>query len=379
MKVHERLDELRLETSSLSFRRGRSRLAEFSSSSDPVEARDRLRLAGQLHRLTGRCGRVSVHFPADAKDKKRLEVLAQAVRDNGLTVSAAYPDLLMPRPGSHLDHRLAFGSLTSPYSDVRVASINFVDTCLGMMRVLKCRQIVLCVPDGADSPGEKNLVDMLDRILNGLRQVSFKLRKSESLLLEYRPFDPSFYASAVPDWGTASWLCRETDPLFRVSLDLESLLPGSSFESSLVTAVRSGMAGRVRLADSVLMGGGLPAGSINSDTLFRVFLCCLQLERAGHMKLSGMPFSVAVNAMVGDVLEVNLQAVENVELALARALLVDLEELEKAQNKPDPAMASRIMRDAFMTDVRPIVRRYRETKGLPPDPLEAYRSGQAQA
>ena len=374
-RVHERLDELRLETSSLSFRRGRSRLADFSSRSDPTDVKQRLQLAHTLHELTGRGEFISIHFSEDARDKKKLEVLAAALDDNGLTASCAYPDLVSPKVGGALDHRLAFGSLTSPYSEVRVASINYIDSCLKMMRTLKCRCVVLCIPDGADTPGEKDLVSMLDRILNGLRQVGFKLRKSEQLLLEYRPFDPSFYAAAVPDWGTASWLCRETDPLFRISLDLENLLPGTNFESAVVTAVRSGIAGRIRLTDSILMGGGLPAGSLNSDALFRMFLNILQLEKAGYMKLAEMPFSVAVNAMVGDILEANLQAVENVEMALARAMLVNLDELSDAQNRPDPAASNRILRDAFMTDVRPIVRAYREMKDLPPDALEEYRGG----
>ena len=36
-------------------------------------------------------------------------------------------------------------------------------------------------------------------------------------------------------------------------------------------------------------------------------------------------------------------------------------------------MAERILRDAFNTDVRPFLRAYRASRGLPEDPLLAYR------
>ena len=372
-KVNERLGELILETSSLSFSRGKSRLVCFSEDSDPDKVEDRLKLAGRLVKLTGRGKGISLHIPLDARNEKGAEKLAELLTKNKLKPVATYPDLLCPRKASALDHRLSFGSFTSPYSELRVASINHVIQTLKLMRLYKCRQVVLWIPDGANSPGEKNLISMIDRILNGLRQISFKLRKSERMMLEYKPFDPSFYAAAVSDWGTAAWLCRETDPSCKVVLDFESLLPGSNFENVSVAALRSGIAGRIRLTDTILIGGGLPAGSLNSDALFRMFLNVLQVERAGYVKLAEIPFSFRVNAMTGDIFEANLQAVENIEFALAKALLVDLDELEKLQNIPDITRANRLVRNAFMTDVRNIVKAYKETSGLPVDPLEVYR------
>jgi len=262
-----------------------------------------------------------------------------------------------------------YGTLTSPYPEVRVASINQVVTTLQVMRDVKCRQLGLWIPDGMDSPGEKNSVDMLDSILKGLRQIGMKIRKSESMLLSFRPYGPSYCSTAVPDWGTAAWLCRETVHSSQLLLDTASLLPGESVESVAVSLLHQKMLGRIAVSDNKLGMGALPAGSLDAGALFRLFLNILMAEDAGLCSLDTLGVQLKVASRVGPTLENLLTAIENTQHALARASLVNLKELRKAQTKPDAVAANRILRDAFVTDVRPVVESWRKDNDLPENPF----------
>jgi len=280
---------------------------------------------------------------------------------------------MVPRKRGVLNHRLMYGTLSSPYPEVRVASINNILGVLQLMRDINCRQLLLWIPDGADSPGEKNTVDMLDSILKGMRQIGLKIRKSESMLLGFRPYNPTYFCTAVPDWGTAAWLCRETDPSCRLLLDTGSLLPGESLDSVMVSMLYQKILGRVAISDNRLGMGALPAGSMDSGALFRFFLNLLNAERAGLCSLDKLAIELKVETRVDDPMENMLTAVENTLHALARASLVNPDELKQLQEAPDVTGANRVLRDAFVTDVRPVVQHWRETSNLPVDPIAEYR------
>jgi L-rhamnose isomerase/sugar isomerase len=372
--VIERLGDLQLQVSSNSFARGSSSFASYRTDTDPSTLEDRLKAAGVLAQATGRCRKVSLHAPSDIRTDEDAQKTAAMLKELGLESGAFYPELYTPRKGGVLNHRLMHGSLSSPHTDVRVASINYAIRSMEMMRALGCRQMVLWIPDGIDTPGERNLTDMLDRIMNGVRQIGLNIRKSENMLIDFRPYDPSYCSMAVSDWGTAAWICRETDPSFRVMLDTSSLLPGASLDSIVVAMLRQRILGCVRLSDNRLGQGVLPAGTIDPAALFRFFVNILQAEKAGLCSIGEMLFEIAVNARSGDPTESVLRAVENVETAFASAMLVNPDELAEQQNKPDNYMAEKLLQDAYETDMRPVIRAWREEKGLKANPVEVVRA-----
>ena len=196
-----------------------------------------------------------------------------------------------------------------------------------------------------------------------------KIRKSENMLLGFKPYNPSFCATAVPDWGTASWLCRETDQSCKILLDTASLLPGESLESVAVSMLHQKILGRLVLSDNKLGMGSMPAGSLDSGALFRLFLNLLMAEAAGLNTLEDTSIELKVESRVGSTEENLLTAIENTQHALARASLVNLDELKAAQAKPDITAANRILRDAFVTDVRPVVSSWRKDNNLPENPF----------
>jgi L-rhamnose isomerase/sugar isomerase len=371
--VMERLGELLLQVSTFALARAGSSFQTYSCKEDPNTVKERISLAGRVSSLTGRCSLIALHAPRDMSSVEEATRVKEMLDEHSLTPATVYAEIYHQQKRGVLDHRLMYGTLTSPCPEVRVASINQLLSALDLMRTVKCRQLTFPLLDGIDSPGEKNITDMLEQILSGLRQVGLKIRKSETMQICFRPIDPSFCAVAVPDWGTAAWLCRETDSSCRVLLDTGSLLPGESVESVIISMLHQKILGTVSLSDNRLSQGRLPAGSLDSGALFRIFLNLLEAEKTGLCSLSDMVFEVGITTRVASPAEGLIQAIENIEHALARAALVNLDELRILQSKPDPWSANRLLVDAFATDVRPVVRAWREDNNLPANPLEAYR------
>ncbi len=371
--VSEILDSLKLVVSTRSMSRAGTNLARFATDDDPETVEARLTNVAMLAEITGKCREVALEFPLDIQKKEDAEEVNKVLEERHLTPVTLAVNSMVPRKRGVLNHRLMYGTLSSPYPEVRVASINNILGVLQLMRDINCRQLLLWIPDGADSPGEKNTVDMLDSILKGMRQIGLKIRKSESMLLGFRPYNPTYFCTAVPDWGTAAWLCRETDPSCRLLLDTGSLLPGESLDSVMVSMLYQKILGRVAISDNRLGMGALPAGSMDSGALFRFFLNLLNAERAGLCSLDKLAIELKVETRVDDPMENMLTAVENTLHALARASLVNPDELKQLQEAPDVTGANRVLRDAFVTDVRPVVQHWRETSNLPVDPIAEYR------
>jgi L-rhamnose isomerase/sugar isomerase len=371
--VSEKLDALKLVISTRSLSRAGTNLAMFNADEDPETPEARLSNAALLAELTGKCRDITLEYPLDIQKKEDTEQINRLMEDKKLNPATLAVNPLVARRRGVLNHRLMYGTLSSPYPEVRVASINSILGVLQLMRDINCRQILLWIPDGADSPGEKNIVEMLDLILKGMRQIGIKIRKSENMLLTFKPYNPSFFCTAVPDWGTAAWLCRETDPSCRLLFDTGSLLPGESLDSVIVSLLHQKILGRVAVSDNRLGMGTLPAGSLDAGAMFRFFLNLLSAERAGLCSLDKLPVEIKVESRVGDPMENLLTAVENTLHALARAALVNPDELKQMQEAPDLSGANRILRDAFVTDVRPVVQNWRETNNLPVDPISEYR------
>jgi L-rhamnose isomerase/sugar isomerase len=368
--VKEQLSKLKLLISTESVSRAGSTFAVYKTDKDPGSVAEKLDLIGRVSLLTGKVGGVILHFPTDFRNKEDSAAVSVSLDKNNLLPVTVMADLYHPKKRGVLNHRLMYGTLTSPYPEIRVASINQIKAAIERMREINCRQLGLWIPDGIDSPGEKSSVEMLFGILKGLRQIGMNIRRSENMLLGFKPYNPSFCATAVPDWGTASWLCRETDQSCRVLLDTASLLPGESLESVTISLLHQKMLGRLTLSDNKLGMGAMPAGSLDAGALFRLFLNLRMAEDAGLYNLEENEIELRVDTRVGSPIENTLTAIENTEHALARACLVNLNELKTAQSKPDITAANRILRDAFVTDVRPVVNSWRKDNNLPEDPTK---------
>ncbi len=367
--VKKRLSSLKLIVSTRTVTRSASSWASYKTENDPSSISEKLDLIGKLSKISGKMNEVVFHCPTDFRTKEGAVEVLESLNKYNLQPVTVMADLHVPRKRGVLNHRLMYGTLTSPYAEVRVASVNQVISTMQLMREIKCRQLGLWIPDGMDSPGEKNSIDMLEAILKGLRQIGLKIRKSENMLLGFSPYNPTYCSTAVPDWGTAAWLCKEAGQNSKVILDNASLLPGESLETVTTSLFHQKMLGRIRLSDNKLGMGALPAGSLDSSSLFRFFLNLLNAESAGLCSLEDLSIELKVENRIGSIEENVLTAIENTQHALARAALVDLNDLKNLQAKPDVSAANKVLRDAFVTDVRPVVKKWRKDNKLPEDPF----------
>ena len=72
-------------------------------------------------------------------------------------------------------------------------------------------------------------------------------------------------------------------------------------------------------------------------------------------------------------IEAMIQTVTMAQQLFSKAALVDYPQLALAQKNCDLVQAESLLQDAFNTDVRPAIQEWRSSKGLPPDPLKAFR------
>src|SRR5262249_26486863 len=72
-------------------------------------------------------------------------------------------------------------------------------------------------------------------------------------------------------------------------------------------------------------------------------------------------------------IEAMIQTVSMAQQLYAKATLVDDRELAAARKVCDLVKAEGLLQDAFASDVRPTIRDWRASKGLPEDPIDAFR------
>ncbi len=72
-------------------------------------------------------------------------------------------------------------------------------------------------------------------------------------------------------------------------------------------------------------------------------------------------------------IEAMIQTVTTAMELYAKAAIVDHEKLARHQTRCELVDAENCLKDAFSTDVRPAIREWAQSNGLPADPLKAFR------
>ena len=196
-------------------------------------------------------------------------------------------------------------------------------------------------------------------------------RKGCELLVEYKPFEPAFYATDLADWGSAVLLCQELGESAKVLVDLGHHAQGVNIEQIVTLLHGAGRLGGFHFNDRKYADDDLIVGSIDPYQLFRIFF---ELIDSGAID-EGVRFTVDQSHNIEPKIEAMIQTVLNLQEAYAKALLVDRGALERAQAEGDVLAANRILVDAYATDVRPLCAKVREELGAAADPISAFRAG----
>ncbi|HEX2073235.1 MAG TPA: L-rhamnose isomerase [Geodermatophilus sp.] len=326
---------------------------------------EKLEDAAQVHKHTGVAPRVSLHIPWDRVDD--FGKLTAHAADLGVRIGGINSNLFQDD-----DYRL--GSLTHPDEAVRRKAIDHHAECVEIMRQTGSTDLKLWLPDGTNYPGQDDLRARQDRLADSLQQIYAMLDPGHRLLLEYKFFEPYFYAMDIPDWGTSLVHCLALGEQAQVVLDTGHHAPGTNIEFIVMQLLRAGRLGAFDFNSRNYADDDLIVGSADPFQLFRIMN---EIVAADALRPeSPVNFMLDQCHNIEPKIPGQIRSVLNVQEATAKALLVDRDALRQAQAAGDVLGAHGVLMDAYSTDVRPLLAELRESKGLDADPYAAYaRSG----
>ncbi|WP_432546507.1 L-rhamnose isomerase [Kineococcus sp. SYSU DK004] len=361
------LDALRQQTIELpswAFGNSGTRFKVFGTPGTPRDPFEKISDAAQVHRYTGVAPRVSLHIPWDLVDD--YGKLAAHAADNGVAIGTVNSNLFQ-------DDDYKLGSLTHPDPAVRAKAVAHHAQCVDVMRATGSKELKVWLPDGTNYPGQDDLRQRQERLAESLQQVYALLDDDQRMVLEYKFFEPAFYSTDVPDWGTSLLHCLALGERAEVVLDTGHHAPGTNIEFIVVQLLRAGRLGAFDFNSRFYADDDLMAGAADPFQLFRIMY---EIVRSDALRPdSGVNFMLDQCHNVEEKIPGQIRSVTNVQQATAKALLVDREALRAAQRSGDVLAANDVFMDAYHTDVRPLLAQLRESMGLSgEDPVAAYRA-----
>jgi len=365
--VKTALKTQRIEIPSWAFGNTGTRFKVFAEPGVPRTVREKIDDAAQVHRFTGVAPSVAVHIPWDRVDD--YSALAGYAASQGIRIGTVNANVFQDD-----DYRL--GSVANPDPAVRRKAVAHLLECVDIMDATGSADLKLWFADGTNYPGQDDIAARQDRLAEALAEVYARLGPAQRMLLEYKLFEPSFYTTDVPDWGTALLHCVGLGPRAAVVVDTGHHAPGTNIEFIVAVLLRAGRLGGFDFNSRFYADDDLMVGAADPFQLFRILH---EVVRADAVRPgAGIAFMLDQCHNIEPKIPAQIRSVMNVQEATAKALLVDAAALAAAQRAGDVLGANAVLMDAYNTDVRPLLAQVREDMGLDPDPVAAYhRSGYA--
>ncbi|MGW0092465.1 L-rhamnose isomerase [Streptomyces sp. NPDC003328] len=349
-----------VETPSWAYANSGTRFKVFAQAGVPRNPREKLDDAAKVHEFTGAAPTVALHIPWDKVDD--YAALAQYARERGVTLGAINSNTFQDD-----DYRL--GSICHPDPGVRRKAVDHLLECVDIMDATGSRDLKLWFADGTNYPGQDDIRERQDRLAEGLAEVYGRLGDGQRMLLEYKLFEPAFYSTDVPDWGTAYAHCLRLGEKAQVVVDTGHHAPGTNIEFIVATLLRERKLGGFDFNSRFYADDDLMVGAADPFQLFRIMY---EVVRGGGLG-PGVAFMLDQCHNIEAKIPAIIRSVMNVQEATAKALLVDRDALVAAQRSGDVLEANAVLMDAYNTDVRPLLAEVRQEVGLDPDPIAAYR------
>ncbi|MGA8456913.1 MAG: L-rhamnose isomerase [Streptosporangiaceae bacterium] len=362
------LREHRIEIPSWAFMNTGTRFKVFAQPGVPRTPEEKIDDAAQVHLYTGVAPSVAVHIPWDRVDD--YAALAAYARDAGVRIGTVNSNVFQ-------DDDYKLGSVANPDVRVRRKALDHLLGCVDIMDATGSRDLKLWFADGTNYPGQDDIRTRQDRLAEALAAVYQRLGPDQRMLLEYKLFEPAFYTTDVPDWGTSVLHCMALGPKALVVVDTGHHAPGTNIEFIVAVLLRAGRLGGFDFNSRFYADDDLMVGSADPFQLFRILN-----EVVGADALrpdAGIAFMLDQCHNIEPKIPAQIRSVMNVQEAAAKALLVDRDALAAVQQGGDVLGANAVLMDAYNTDVRPLLAELREDMGIDPDPVGAYlRSGYAE-
>ena len=355
----------RIELPSWAFGNTGTRFKVFAQPGVPRTVAEKIDDAAQVHAFTGVAPSVAVHIPWDKVDD--YPALAAHARDRGVAIGTVNANVFQDD-----DYRL--GSVANPDPAVRAKAVEALLECVDVMDATGSADLKLWFADGTNYPGQDDIGARQERLADALAVVYERLGPAQRMLLEYKLFEPSFYTTDVPDWGTSLVHCLALGQRAAVVVDTGHHAPGTNIEFIVAMLLRAGRLGGFDFNSRFYADDDLMVGAADPFQLFRIMH---EVVAADALRPeAGVAFMLDQCHNIEPKIPAVIRSVMNVQEATAKALLIDRAALAAAQQAGDVLGANAVFMDAYNTDVRPLLAGLREEMGLDPDPVAAYhRSG----
>ncbi|GAA1507316.1 L-rhamnose isomerase/sugar isomerase [Agromyces terreus] len=354
------LEQQAIELPSWAFGNSGTRFKVFATPGTPRDPFEKIADAAKVHEYTALAPTVALHIPWDKVDS--YDELRSHAEGLGVALGTINSNTFQ-------DDDYKFGALTHEDAAVRRKAIDHHLECIDIMHATGSRDLKIWLAEGSNYPGQADLRGRQDRLHESLSEIYARLGDEQRLVLEYKFFEPAFYHTDVPDWGTSYAQVAALGDKAMVCLDTGHHAPGTNIEFIVMQLLRLGKLGSFDFNSRFYADDDLIVGAADPFQLFRIVF---EVIRGGGLNNPDVAFMLDQCHNVEDKIPGQIRSVLNVQEMTARALLVDGEALRAAQRSGDVLEANRVFMDAFYTDVRPALAEWRESRGLPADPMAAF-------
>ncbi|TFC92173.1 L-rhamnose isomerase [Cryobacterium sinapicolor] len=355
------LESQAIELPSWAFGNSGTRFKVFGTPGTPRTPQEKIADAAQVNQYTALSPSVALHIPWDKVED--YDALGAFAEDHGVKLGTVNSNTFQ-------DDVYKFGSLTHIDPKVRQRAIDHHFECIDVMDQTGSRDLKVWLADGTNYPGQGDIRGRQDRLADSLAKIYDRVGANQRLVLEYKFFEPAFYHTDVPDWGTSYSQVSALGDRAMVCLDTGHHAPGTNIEFIVAQLLRLGKLGSFDFNSRFYADDDLIVGAADPFQLFRILYEVIR--GGGYGPDSTVAFMLDQCHNVEEKIPGQIRSVLNVQEMTARALLVDNEALATAQMNSDVLGANAIMMDAFYADVRPDLAAWRESRGLAGDPMKAY-------
>lgn len=358
--IADQLARQQIELPSWAFGNSGTRFKVFSTPGTPRDPYEKIADAAQVHKYTGLAPTVALHIPWDLVDD--FADLRRHAEEHGVQLGTVNSNTFQ-------DDDYKFGALTHVDETIRQKAIDHHLRCIDVMDATGSRDLKIWLAEGSNYPGQEDMRSRQDRLHDSLSTIYDRLGAEQRLVLEYKFFEPSFYHTDVPDWGTSYVQTSALGDKAMVCLDTGHHAPGTNIEFIVMQLLRLGKLGSFDFNSRFYADDDLIVGAADPFQLFRILV---EVVRGGGYDNPDVAFMLDQCHNIEDKIPGQIRSVLNVQEMTARALLLDRVALTAAQEAHDVLGANEIFMDAYQTDVRKDLAAWRESRGLPANPMRAY-------
>jgi L-rhamnose isomerase/sugar isomerase len=361
-RVMAALDQFRIEVPSWGFANTGTRFGKFVQAAAATNIEEKFADAAEVNRLTGASPTVALHvlwdMPQGVRDVAAIRGLEAQY---GVRAGSINPNLFEAQ-----EYRL--GSIANPSVEIRQRAVEHLVESVLIGRALGTRDVSIWVADGSNYPGSQSMQKRVGWVEEALDAAHAATDATQRLLIEYKPFEPAFYHTDIADWGMALHFARHAGPRAAVLVDTGHHAQGTNIEQIVAWLLHLGALGGFHFNDRKYADDDLTLGSIDPYQVYRIFH---EMFAAGEARTREVALMIDQSHNLKGKVEAMVQSVTTAQELYAKAALIDLEQLNGLQAAGKIVEAEECFRAGFWTDVRPLVREWREARGCPAAPLRA--------